>query len=108
MDALRPRKALDQGGDLGVVGLLQVFAEEIAHRGLVLDEDEAVLIQREPALATVAHFHRMPFLRAAGLAVDIVRTEGLVDQLLAGGGGIRDAGLHPLKFNAMLSSAMPA
>jgi len=86
-DARGARHVLDQLLDLGVVdGLELAGVEEVRDPGRVPDELEAVLVEREPAgeRTAVADRDRPPLLRAGSAAMDVPRTERLVDRLLAG------------------------
>src|SRR6267143_6376068 len=98
--ALRARELLHQLLELGVVDRLELpRVEEVLHRAGMIDEHEAVLVEREflARRPAIADLHRVRPLAAARAPADVVRPEGLVDELLARVYGVDDlGGGHPL------------
>src|SRR2546423_1279906 len=65
--ALRPGEGADEALDFGEVGGLQLLGiMEVLHRGLVLDEDEAVALESEFLAhgAAIGDLHRLELLLA--------------------------------------------
>src|SRR5260221_491570 len=95
-DAPRTGDALDERCHLRVINALQrIGIEKVEHRRALLDQHEAVLLQREILrLAAIRYLDAVRLLGAARAAPDVVRPKGLVDQLFAGVARIDDFGQH--------------
>src|SRR5258708_3218929 len=95
-DAPRTGDALDERCHLRVINALQrIGIEKVEHRRALLDQHEAVLLQREILrLAAIRYLDAVRLLGAAPAAPDVVRPKGLVDQLFAGVPRLDDFGQH--------------
>src|SRR5882724_11130791 len=82
-DSRSSRLAFDQLFDLRVInGLQLVLIEKIHDLRLVLDKDKALLVQRKPLVErpAVEQRHRFKLHRSRPSSVNVLRTEGFVDE----------------------------